>query len=100
MRRAEEVSTRTRSKSDRHRALRNVLAIVFSLLALYVFADSNACGGCDEGGCGNNWVCTGVILGQLSDCCGAGSGRAVCKGGTFCVTCDAGGSCGCGGLAN
>jgi hypothetical protein len=77
------------------RATRNVLAIVFSVAGVIALAEGNACCGCNEAGCGNNWTCTYVILDEISGCCGTGSGNATCSGGTFCVKCDRGGSCGC-----
>jgi hypothetical protein len=68
---------------------------------LLLSADGNACCGsennCDDEGCGNNWVCTYVVLDEISNCCGMGDGEATCNCNSscaWCVSCDGGGSCG------
>jgi hypothetical protein len=77
------------------RALKGFLTAIFCAMAMtLLMADGNACcggpagGPCDQQGCDNNWICTGVVLNEISSCCGMGSGAATCNEGDWCVDCD------------
>lgn len=67
-----------------------------ALTAVLMLEDNKCCPWCE--GCDNNWVCAEVILSEITECCGIGSGTTTCKtDGTFCVRCTAGPTCNCGG---
>jgi hypothetical protein len=74
------------------------LTVLFCVITVTVLrADGNACCGCHSGGCSNSWQCVGVVLGEISACCGLEEGSVDCRedSGQFCTTCaDFGKQCG------
>lgn len=73
--------------------IRRVVIAPLVAVSVAVLIAGNACCGCDEDGCANIWVCTSVVLSQITSCCGFGSGQATCSGGSWQVTCQEGGFC-------
>lgn len=89
------------------RKILQCLTVVLCASALIVLhADDNVCCGgagasCDcHSACGNNFQCMGVVLDQITSCCGFGDGNVSCNYDAsgedcgFCTSCETGSTCG------